>query len=484
VAHDVFISYSHHDKPAADAVCATLEADGIRCWIAPRDVVPGQDWGEAIVDAIRSSRVMVLVFSQHANASPQIKREVERAVNAETVLIPFRIEDVAPERGLEYFLGTPHWLDAMTPPLESHLERLATAVKTFVGSRPSAGTGSENIPRTDVERAKSGGSADRAAPPVPASGQADHSGPSVPTRPWWRRRSALAAASAIVLLIIAVSVVAVVSTARKEPSNNKLSEPKVTELPITGLTDPVGVAVDRAGNIYVTDFASKRVLKLAGGSGPQTELAFTGLSNPNGVAVDDAGNVYVTDCNNNRVLELPGGSGPQIELPFAGLNYPAGIALDDAGDIFVVDVGNNRVLKLTAGKGPQDELPFTGLDWPSWIALTSRGDVYVSDERHSRVLMLSRGRAPQIELPFTGLHKPTGVAVDDSGNVYVADGVGTYDNSNSLPSRMLILRGGTAPQRDLPIAGLNRPIGLAVDGAGNVYIADNHNHRVLKLSAG
>jgi hypothetical protein len=76
--------------------------------------------------------VMVLVFSSHANASPQIRREVERAVNAETVLIPFRIEDVAPAEALEFFLGTPHWLDALTPPLEAHLERLTAAVASFV----------------------------------------------------------------------------------------------------------------------------------------------------------------------------------------------------------------------------------------------------------------------------------------------------------------------------------------------------------------
>ena len=139
MAHDVFVSYSHHDKPQADAVCATLEAKGIRCWIAPRDVIPGQEWGAAIVNAIRSSRVMVLVFSSHANASPQIRREVERAVNAETVLIPFRIEDVAPAESLEYFLGTPHWLDALTAPLESHLDRLAVAVASFLVAAEPAG---------------------------------------------------------------------------------------------------------------------------------------------------------------------------------------------------------------------------------------------------------------------------------------------------------------------------------------------------------
>jgi TIR domain len=157
MAHEVFVSYSHHDKPQADAVCAKLEAKGIRCWVAPRDIVPGQEWGAAIVDAIRSSRVMVLMFSSHANTSPQIRREVQLAVSAETVLIPFRIEDVAPAQSLEYFLGTPHWLDALTPPLEAHLERLAAAVVSFlavsepVGSSASTATTPEKSSATDGE---------------------------------------------------------------------------------------------------------------------------------------------------------------------------------------------------------------------------------------------------------------------------------------------------------------------------------------------
>ena len=159
MAHDVFISYSHHDKPQADAVCATLEAKGIRCWIAPRDVIPGQEWGAAIVDAIRSSRVMVLVFSSHANASPQIRREVERAVSAETVLIPFRIEDVLPEKSLEYFLGTPHWLDALTPPLEAHLEHLAAAATSFLAViEPAAQKAGDVHPRTSAHTEPSPGS--------------------------------------------------------------------------------------------------------------------------------------------------------------------------------------------------------------------------------------------------------------------------------------------------------------------------------------
>lgn len=128
MAHDVFISYSSKDKPTADAVCHALEADGLRCWIAPRDIQPGADWGEAIVRAISGARVFILVFSANANASQQIKREVERAVNRGLPVIPFRIENVAPTESLEYFISTPHWLDAYTPPLERHLEYLSDTV--------------------------------------------------------------------------------------------------------------------------------------------------------------------------------------------------------------------------------------------------------------------------------------------------------------------------------------------------------------------
>jgi TIR domain len=132
MAHDVFISYCTGDKPIADAVCATLEAQGTRCWIAPRDILPGTDWGEAIVDAINESKAMLLVFSSKANTSQQIKREVERAVHRGIPLIPIRVDDAAPSKSLEYFISTPHWLDALNPPLEQHLQRVAEAVKLLL----------------------------------------------------------------------------------------------------------------------------------------------------------------------------------------------------------------------------------------------------------------------------------------------------------------------------------------------------------------
>ena len=129
---DVFISYSHVDKATADATCATLEQAGIRCWIAPRDIMPGDEWGAAIVKAIDHCRAMVLIFSSSANNSKQIRREVERAVNSGVPIIPVRIENVAPTEAMAYFMSTVHWLDAMTAPLENHLRRLAKSIKAFL----------------------------------------------------------------------------------------------------------------------------------------------------------------------------------------------------------------------------------------------------------------------------------------------------------------------------------------------------------------
>jgi succinate dehydrogenase hydrophobic anchor subunit len=160
---DAFVSYPHQNKAAADAACAALETAGIRCWIAPRDVEPGAEWASAIVDAIDSCRVMVLVFSSHANDSKQIRREVQRAFDREVPVLPLRIENVAPEKSLAYFMGPVHWLDALTPPLEQHLQRLVVSARALVrsadtpadrttGSRFDAGDDSPVTDQTRVER--------------------------------------------------------------------------------------------------------------------------------------------------------------------------------------------------------------------------------------------------------------------------------------------------------------------------------------------
>jgi hypothetical protein len=155
MAHDVFISHSSKDKSIADAVCAVLEREGIRCWIAPRDIRPGTDWGHSVIQGIKASRAMVLVLSRAANTSPPVLREVERAVHLGLPVLPIRIEDVLPEGALEFHLGTVHWLDAVTPPLEAHLTRLAETLTAVLRD----GRGTAQASRTPVADSEAAGEA-------------------------------------------------------------------------------------------------------------------------------------------------------------------------------------------------------------------------------------------------------------------------------------------------------------------------------------
>ena len=132
MAHDVFISYSSSDRAAAEAICESIEAAGLSCWIAPRNIRAGDRWGSAIIDAITESQAMVLIFSESANGSSQVLREVERAVQKNIVLIPIRIEEIGPSSDLEYFISATHWYDAYQPPLENHLQSIADIVKSIV----------------------------------------------------------------------------------------------------------------------------------------------------------------------------------------------------------------------------------------------------------------------------------------------------------------------------------------------------------------
>ena len=132
--HDVFLSYSSKDKTWADAACAVLERHRIRCWIAPRDITPGDEWGAAIIKGLNGSRIMVLIFSGHANASGQVRREVERAISQGMTVLPVRVEDVRPKGRWSMPWATRHWLDAFTPPVERQLELLARSVKTLLAN--------------------------------------------------------------------------------------------------------------------------------------------------------------------------------------------------------------------------------------------------------------------------------------------------------------------------------------------------------------
>lgn len=137
MAHDVFISYAEPDRKVADAACHALEAAGIRCWVAPRDVPSGSQYGQAIIAGIEGCRLLVLIFSSRANHSDFVAREVERAASKRKVILPFRIEDVPPGAALELFIAERHWLDALTPPLEARLAELVAATKGILTGTPA-----------------------------------------------------------------------------------------------------------------------------------------------------------------------------------------------------------------------------------------------------------------------------------------------------------------------------------------------------------
>ena len=132
MGHEVFISYASADKHIAFAICHSLEERNIRCWIAPRDVVPGVNYGKAIIEGINASQVMILVFSSGSNSSQQVLREVERAVSKGVFIVPLRVEDILPSDDLEYYISTTHWLDALTQPIEGHLASITETVGSII----------------------------------------------------------------------------------------------------------------------------------------------------------------------------------------------------------------------------------------------------------------------------------------------------------------------------------------------------------------
>lgn len=152
----VFISYCQPDKTVAEAVCAGLENSGIPCWIAPRNVCPGENWGRSIIKSIAASKVMVVVFSSHTNESPHVMNEIERAVSHRMVILPFRIEKVQPCEDLELFISSRHWLDAYDPPLEPKIAELVAAVRTSLGA--TVGTATTPATATTTMSSASAGS--------------------------------------------------------------------------------------------------------------------------------------------------------------------------------------------------------------------------------------------------------------------------------------------------------------------------------------
>jgi len=180
---DVFISHSNKDKATAEAICHQLEANGIRCWIAPRDIEFGSDWTAGITQGIATCKVFVLVFSDSANSSDHVRREVAKAFSLGLAVIPFRTEEVTPNRSLSYFLETVHWLDAFPSPADSYFGALAEQIKRLLQQPVSIDPGTQQaMPKLVAVNAPPQAPAPQTPPaskplpasPVPSASQARH----------------------------------------------------------------------------------------------------------------------------------------------------------------------------------------------------------------------------------------------------------------------------------------------------------------------
>lgn len=130
--HHVFISHVDADQAAANAICDTLEISGVRCWVAPRDLEPGPAGAKGMVNAIKSSRVMLLLFSHAANHSDEIVRQVMQARREDVPVLMVRLKNELPNERLEHHLKSAKWMDALGTSLDQHLMQLLSEVRKLL----------------------------------------------------------------------------------------------------------------------------------------------------------------------------------------------------------------------------------------------------------------------------------------------------------------------------------------------------------------
>lgn len=313
------------------------------------------------------------------------------------------------------------------------------------------------------------------------------------------------------------------------------------------LNNPAGVATDASGNVYIADQINNRIRKIdangvistiagngqtgfSGDGGPASQAV---LNRPSAVVLDRSGNVYIADQMNNRIRKIEangiistiagnglagfgGDYGPAAE---ALLNRPSGVASDTAGNIYIADSYNNRVRKIAPGgiistiagngqpgySGDGGFAADAGLNRPSGVAVTAQGNIYIADQLNNRIRKIDisgvittvagNGDACSTSGCDIGdgrsaleasLYAPAGIAVDGRGNIFIADtnhsrirkvdptgGITTFAGMGQAGYSG---DGGPAAQ-----AGLNYPAGIAAGPSGKVYIADTKNNRVREI---
>ena len=314
------------------------------------------------------------------------------------------------------------------------------------------------------------------------------------------------------------------------------------------LRSPSGVALDGSGNLYIADRHNRRIRRVDAATGNISTVAGTGtsgfggdggaatsasLSFPYGVALDGSGNLYIADRDNHRVRRVDAATGNISTVAGTGttfsgdggaatsasLSSPSGVALDGSGNLYIVDGSNNRIRRVDAATGNISTVAGTGeggfggdggaaasakLRLPEGVALDGSGNLYIADRSNNRVRRVDASTGNISTVAGTGeggfggdggaaasakLRLPEGVALDGSGNLYIAD------RSNNRVRRVDASTGNISTVAGTGTAGfggdggaaasatLNFPRGVALDGSGNLYIADRDNHRVRRVDA-
>lgn len=150
----IFLSHSSKDAAIAGQICEQLEKNGIKCFIAPRDIRPGKEYAEEIINGIDNSAAMVLLMSQSANGSPHVLREVEHAVSGGTPILVYKIEEVALSKSMEYFLMTHQWISAK--PQEDYADIVAFAKDLTVEDKTDTAGGDTDKNRRCAAGRKAG----------------------------------------------------------------------------------------------------------------------------------------------------------------------------------------------------------------------------------------------------------------------------------------------------------------------------------------
>ncbi|MFL6448492.1 MAG: NHL repeat-containing protein [Bryobacteraceae bacterium] len=316
------------------------------------------------------------------------------------------------------------------------------------------------------------------------------------------------------------------------------------------LESPIGVAVDGSGNLYIAEWGNNRIRKVSSTTGVITTVAGNGsseysgdgglatdasLNSPNGVTVDGGGNLYIADTENNRIRKVSAetgvittvaGNGCQYNCDIgdggpatsASLSVISGVAVDGSGNLYIAEWGNNRIRKVSAdtgvittvaGNGCQYNCDIgggglatnTALNRPGGVAVDGSGNLYIADTGSDRIRKVSTATGVITTVAGGGdegdgglatdasLNSPNGVAVDGSGNLYIADTWNSRIRKVSASTGVITTLAGNGSYGfsgdggPATSASLYYPSGVAVDGSGNLYIADTSNSRIRKVSA-